>query len=118
MLVINGVEMEFKMGDVDFYEKYMENATKMDAVLDEEIPEEEIKKDYKKAAELLRRKCRAIKGFFKEMFGTDAAEAVCGADENVEMCCDAYNAMAEEVETVSNRIAGKIKAMTGVAEQA
>lgn len=105
---INNVELELDLADVDVYEKYMEEATKMDEVLNKKLSQEEIRADYKKAANLMREKCDAIKCFFDSMFGEGTGDGVCGETTNVDKCFDAYNILVKDVRHQGDKMNKKL----------
>lgn len=105
---INNVELEFDLADVDVYEKYMEEATKMDEVLNKKLSQEEIRADYKKAANLMREKCDAIKNFFNVMFGDGTGNRVCGENTNVDKCFDAYDILVKDVQNQADKFNKKL----------
>lgn len=109
---INNVELEFDLADVDVYEKYMEEATRMDEVINKQMTQEEIRADYKKAANLMREKCGAIKSFFNAMFGEGTGNRVCGENTNVDKCFDAYNVLVKDVQDQGDKLNKKLNRNT------
>lgn len=107
---LNGVELDFDMMDVDFYERYMENAGKLDEVMGSELPEED-REDYRKIVKLFRERCAAMREFLDQLFEPGTGSKVCGEKDNIEVCLDAYIAMCRGVEQDTGRISGKFLEM-------
>lgn len=109
MIKVNGVDLEFPMEDVDFYEKYMEHAVDMDNVMEISV-EKDQRSDYKFVAELMRKKCKAVKDFLDHLFGEGTGDRVCGEKDNTEICLDAYLAIIEGVEKSGDSANKKMEA--------
>lgn len=109
IIKINGVELDFQMADADFYERYMERAREMDDVMKLAVKEEQ-RADYKSAVELMKKKCKTVKDFLDHLFGDGTGEQVCGKNDNVEICLDAYLAIIEGVEKYGNTFDKKMEA--------
>ncbi|WP_346904900.1 DUF6673 family protein [Faecalicatena contorta] len=107
---LNGVELDFDMTNVDFYEKYMENADDLDVAMNTELTDTE-KEDYRKVVELFRDRCVAMKGFLDKLFGEGTGETVCGVKDDVEVCLDVYVAMCEGVAHDAQRLKKKFPGM-------
>lgn len=90
---INGVELVFDATDADTLEKYLgaveECAQKANAI-------ESPGNDKKKVAEVYRKMCGYIKTAFDEIFGEGAGEKVCGKNDSVRTCREAYQTLMEE----------------------
>lgn len=103
---LNGVELDFEMTDVDFYEKYMENAGELDKVMGVELTDED-KQDYHNIIKLFRERCAAMREFLDRLFGEGTGSKVCGVKDNIEVCLDVYMAMCGGVKQDSDRLSGK-----------
>ena len=103
---LNGVELDFEMTDVDFYEKYMENAGKLDEVMGLELTDED-KQDYHNIVKLFRERCTAMREFLDRLFVEGTGSKVCGVKDNIEVCLGVYMDMCEGVKRDSDRLGVK-----------
>lgn len=103
---LNGLELDFEMTDVDFYERYMENAEKLDKVMGLELTDED-KQNYHNIVKLFRKRCTAMREFLDHLFGEGTGSKVCGEKDNIEVCLDIYMTMCDGVKQDSDRLSGK-----------
>ncbi len=81
----NGVEYYFDIEDIECTKKYEEAFDQLS------VAEKLLKKDGKKS-EYIMGYCEMIRGFFNNLFGKDAAVAICGEKLNSRTDTEAYDA--------------------------
>lgn len=109
---LNGVDVAFNMADVDFYERYMENADRLDEAMSDRLTEEELT-DYKKVVSVGRKRCEAVKTFLEKVFGEGMGDNICGPTNDIIVCLEVYSAIIEIASRQGKEMGTKIKVAYG-----
>lgn len=114
-MIINGVELEFRLYDedkADVKKKYFEALDKMRSV-EKDMPEgtEKEKNQYL---------CGRIKTFFDEVFGAGTGVAVCGSGNDLLTHVEAYDQLVSEQANQQKRfddVMGRLRALQRTAKK-
>lgn len=90
---INGVILPFDATDADTLDKYLKA---VDRCAEDSRHIEDPGEDREKVVQRYRDMCRIIKNVFDDIFGVGTGEKVCGANDSLRQCCQAYKSLSEE----------------------
>lgn len=93
-MIINNVELDFDVFDVNTLVRYEAASDKLDAAI-KESGRKALEKQITPAASA-RITCKAVKTFFDEVFGGSAGEEICGKEDHLKRCLEAYRALLNE----------------------
>lgn len=90
---INGVTLPFDATDADTLDRYLKA---VDRCAEESGNVGDPGEDREKIVQMYHDICRAIKNVFDDIFGEGTGEKVCGDNDSVRQCQQAYRSLAEE----------------------
>lgn len=108
---LNGVDVAFNMADVDFYERYMENASGLDDAMSDRLSEKELS-DYRNIIRVGRKKCKGVKAFLEKVFGEGMGDTICGPVNDIVVCSEVYNSIIKIADRQAKQMAERMQAVS------
>lgn len=90
---INGVTLPFDATDADTLDRYLKAVARC---AEESRRLGDPGGDREKVVQMYRDMSRTIKNVFDDIFGAGTGEKVCGANDSLRQCCQAYKSLSEE----------------------